>query len=91
MNLWGPAFFDDAALEAEIRAMAAARRKVRSGDPSQHIRKVQGEGRLIEFAPVESSITGLDADLREMLAEARRRGLEIGGTGGGAIAVEVGL
>jgi hypothetical protein len=33
---------------------------------------------------------GLDADLREMLAEARRRGLEIGGAGGGAIGVEIG-
>lgn len=91
MNLWGPAFFNDDALVTEIKAYAAARREVRAGNPAQHIRKIQGEGRLLEFAPVESSMAGLDADLREMLAEAQRRGLEIGGTGGGAIAVETGL
>lgn len=91
MNLWGPEFFDDAALEAEIRQYAAARRTVRGGNPAALIRKVQGEGRMIEFSPVADSMAMLDADLREMLAEARRRGLAIGGVAPHAIAVETGL
>jgi len=91
MNLWGTAFFTDEDLEAEIRKYAEARRTVRGGNPASVVRKIQGEGRMIEFAPVQDSMNNLDADLREMMAEARRRGLEIGGTGGGAIAVEIGL
>lgn len=91
MNLWGPAFFDDAALEVEIRAMVAARRALRSGDQASMIRKVQGEGRMVEFAPVADSMAALDADLREALAEARRRCLEVGGEPNNAIAVEFGL
>jgi len=91
MNLWGPGFFTDEELVAEIQQYAAARRKVRGGDPASVIRRISGEGRLIEFAPIESSMAGLDADLREMLAEARRRGLDIGGTGGSAIEVRMGL
>jgi len=90
MNIWGPAFFDDEALEADIRAMVTARRALRRGDQASMIRKIQGEGRLLEFAPVADSMNNLDADLREAMAEARRRGLEIGGTPHNAIAVETG-
>jgi hypothetical protein len=91
MNLWGPAFFDNDALVEEIRNMAVSRRKVSGGDPASHIRKVSGEGRMVEFAPVADSMAGLDADLREAMAEARRRGLDIGGDPHNAIAVEFGL
>jgi hypothetical protein len=90
MNLWGPEFFDDAGLIAEIKQYASARREVRGGNPATIVRKIQGEGRLLEFAPVADSMKNLDADLREMMAEARRRGLPIGGTGSSAIAVEIG-
>lgn len=87
MNLWTPDFFDDAELIAEIRQYAAARKEVMN----DRIGKVQGEGRLIEFTNNPEDRKQLNADLREMMAEARRRGLSIGGTGGGAIAVEIGL
>lgn len=91
MNLWGPAFFTDEELVAEIKASAAARRKLGNGTPTSHIRKVQGEGRMMEFAPIAESISSLDADLRAMLFEARSRGLPIGGDPENAIAVETGL
>lgn len=87
MNLWGPEFFTDDALVAEIKEYAQARKEV----ASRGIASIQGEGRRIEFVGTADSRKSLDTDLREMLAEARRRGLPIGGIGGGAIAVETGL
>jgi hypothetical protein len=94
MNLWGPAFYTNDALETEIRAFADMRRTVRGGNPAEYVRRVHGEGRLIEFWPVKESMDLLDADLREMMAEARRRGMPIGGRqgceGGMAIDVEIG-
>lgn len=88
MNLWGPAFFDDDQLVAEIKQYATARKATAAGD-TVAFKSVSGEGRRIEFASTPDQRTALDADLREMLAEARRRGLSIGvGTGGGSIAVE---
>lgn len=91
MNLWSRQFFTDDELVQEIKDYAGARRKVSAGNPAEIVRKVQGEGRLIEFMPVADSVRQLNADLREMMAEARRRGLEIGGEGGGMIGVETGL
>lgn len=87
MNLWGPAFFDDEALIAEIKEYVAARKKV----SQNNIAVIAGEGRRLEFTGNKSSKDVLDADLREMLAEARRRGLEIGGDAPSAIGVEFGI
>ena len=88
MNLYGPAFYTDDALTAEIRSYVAARKQLVNGDTAA-FRSITGEGRRIEFAPTADQRAALDVELREMLAEARRRGLPIGdGTGGGAIAVE---
>lgn len=87
MNLWGPDFFTDEQLVAEIKAYAAARRKVANGG----VAVIAGEGRRVEFAPVDDQIKQLDRDLRSMLFEARQRGLSIGGDPQTAIAVETGL
>lgn len=84
MNLWSRALFTDDALIAEIKAFAAARREV----ATRGIASISGEGRRVEFVDTADSRANLDADLREMLAEARRRGLAIGGVGGGSIGVE---
>ncbi len=91
MNLWGPAFYTDDELVAEIKQYVAARKETMRGETAA-FKSVSGEGRRIEFASTPDQRAALDADLREMLYEARRRGLPIGdGTGGGAIAVEIGL
>jgi hypothetical protein len=90
MNLWSPEFFNDAELIAEIRQYAAARKQVSNGETAA-FKSVAGEGRRIEFASTKDQRDALNADLREMMAEARRRGLPIGGTGGGAIMVETGV
>lgn len=86
MNLYGPDFYTDDALVAEIRAYAGARRELATRD----VAVIAGEGRRLEFTNTADQKRGLDADLREMLAEARRRGLSIGGNGGHALAVEIG-
>ncbi len=69
---------------AEITELRSARKKVGMGGI---VSKIAGEGRLVEYT--RSSIPFLDTELRELYAEARRRNLTIGGTGG-AIAVEIG-
>ncbi len=89
MNLWGPAIINDADLETEIRSYIAARREVLRGETAA-FKSVAGEGRRIEFASTPDQRRALDADLREMMAEARRRGLDIGGEPNSAIAVEIG-
>jgi hypothetical protein len=83
MGLYGPDFYDDAALIAEIQAYAKARRDLSLGD----IAVIAGEGRRLEFAPKDRG--RIDTELREMMYEARQRGLSIGGAGG-AITVEIG-
>lgn len=49
---------------------------------------VQGEGRRLEYT--QANISQCDILLRHLGFEARTRGLAIGGSGGGAIAVEFG-
>jgi 4-aminobutyrate aminotransferase-like enzyme len=91
MNLYGPNFYSDQALIEEIRSYVTARKQTLAGETAM-IRKVQGEGRLIEFGSTKDQRQAIDVELREMMAEARRRGLPIGdGTGGSAIAVEIGF
>lgn len=75
---------DDAALIAEIVEYRAAKKAVALGGG---IAVIAGEGRRIEYTRANSS--ALDSELRNLLYEARRRGLDIGGSGG-AIAVEIG-
>lgn len=87
MNLWGPAFYTDEELIAEIKAYALARREV----TTTGVAVIAGEGRRVEFTDTPDRIAQLDADLRAMLYEARCRGLEIGGQPLTAIAVETGL
>lgn len=86
MNLWGPGLKTDDELIAEIREYVGARKKV----ANREIASISGENRRIEFASTPDSIAALDRDLREMLAEARRRGLPIGGLAPNAIDVEIG-
>lgn len=83
MNLYGPDFFTDDELIAEIKQYAKARKDYTLGG---QIGVIAGEGRRVEYHAGSSS--GLDADLREMLYEARARGLSIGGDPGNAITVE---
>lgn len=89
MNFWGPEFCTDEQLVGEIKEYVAARKVLKRGETAG-FKSIAGEGRRIEFAPTPDQVASLDADLREMMAEARRRGLAIGGTAGGAIAVEIG-
>ncbi len=70
-------------LIAEINEYVAAKKKVAMGG----IGVVAGEGRRIEYTPASSR--GIDEQLRLLGYEARKRGLEIGGSGG-AIEVEIG-
>lgn len=74
----------DDELIAEINEYRAARKEALFGGG---VGVVQAEGRRLEFT--RANLTGLDAELRMLYYEARRRGLEIGGSGG-AIAVEIG-
>lgn len=87
MNLYGPAFFTDDALIAEIKEYAKARKQV----ATNNIAVIASEGRRLEFTSNKSSRDVLDGDLRAMLFEARQRGLEIGGEPSTAIAVEIGI
>lgn len=74
----------DEELIAEIKAYRAAKRKIAMGGD---VAVIAGESRRLEFT--RSSSTVLDTELRSLYYEARKRGLDIGGTGG-AIAVEIG-
>ncbi len=76
MRPYGPDFFDDDALKAEFVSLRQARKALLSGQ----IAVVAGEGRRIEYSPVQ--IGDVDHDLREIAAEARARGLEWGGEAG---------
>lgn len=90
MNLYGRGFYTDEQLTTEIQSYVAARKETLRGETAA-FKSVAGEGRRIEFGSTKDQRDALDAELREMLAEARRRGLPIAeGTGGGAIAVEIG-
>lgn len=86
MNLYGPEFFDDTALEAEIRQYAAAKKTLAL--PGSQVAVIAGEGRRVEFTKVSSG--DLDTALREMLYEARQRGMSIGGDPESALTVEIG-
>lgn len=85
MNIYGPEYFDDAGLIAEIRAYVAARREL---NITQGVVVIRGEGRWVEFTQVNKA--NLNTELEEMLYEARRRGLPIGGDPNSAIRVEMG-
>jgi diaminopimelate decarboxylase len=74
----------DEQLSAEISEYRAAIKKVALGGG---IGVVAGEGRRIEYA--EGNVNEARTALRDLLAEAAYRGLEIG-EGGGAIPVEIG-
>lgn len=87
MNLYGPDFFDDDALIAEIKAYAAAKRTL--SIPGGQVAVIQGEGRRVEFVGVTGS-TEVDTALRQMMYEARQRNLSIGGNPDSAITVEIG-
>ena len=90
MNLYGPSFYTDEQLVAEIRSYAGAKRELLRGETAA-FKSVAGEGRRIEFAPTADQKRALDVELREMGVEARNRGLPIGEEmRGGAIAVEIG-
>lgn len=74
----------DEALVAEIKSYhAAIGKQSKSG-----IGVIAGEGRRIEFT--RANIRDARTELRNLLNEARRRGLPIGDGSGGAIAVEIG-
>jgi hypothetical protein len=83
MDIYGPAFFDDAALTAEIQAYVAARRTLAQGGG---VAVIAGDNRRVEY--VGSNIGDLDQELRNLQFEARKRGLAIGGCAGGSIGVE---
>ncbi len=74
----------DDEIVAEITELRSSRKAVHMGGI---VSKIAGEGRMVEYT--RSSLPGIDNELRELYAEARRRNLAIGGTGG-AIAVEIG-
>jgi hypothetical protein len=77
-----PTFYSDAALIAEIQEYRAAIKEVSIGG----IAVIQGEGRRLEFT--RSGVPTLQAELRDMMAAAARRGL-ISVSPGGAIPVEI--
>jgi hypothetical protein len=85
MNLYSRDFYDDDALIAEIREHARCKRELAKGGS---IAVIAGENRRVEF--VRSNTGQLDTDLREMMYEARQRGLSIGGDPETAITVEIG-
>lgn len=85
MRPYDPVLYSDEALKDEIRQYRAAKREVNLGGG---VGKVQGEGRLVEFTKANAG--GIDVELRELYAEARRRGLGDFAGYGGAIAVEIG-
>ena len=73
--------YTDDQIKSEIKEIRAALRKMGTGD----IAVVAGEGRRIEYGPGDAKI--LKTELRELAAEARDRGMAIGGEYG-AIGVE---
>lgn len=73
----------DEDLEAEISEYRGAIKKAAMGG----VGKVAGEGRMIEY--VAGNLGDARLALRELYAEASRRGLNFGDRGG-AIAVEIG-
>lgn len=75
---------DDDALLAEINVFRQAIRK----QSLSGVGVIAGEGRRIEFT--NSNISEARTELRNLMAEARRRGLSIADGFGGAIAVEIG-
>lgn len=85
MNIYGPDFFTDDELIAEIKAYIAAKREVALGGG---VGVVAGEGRRVEFT--RANAKDIDVALREMAYEARERGLSIGGDADSAILVEIG-
>lgn len=85
MRPYDPSLYTDAELIAEIKQYQAAKREVNIGGG---VGKVQGEGRLVEFTKANAG--GIDVELRELYAEAKRRGLGEFSGYGGAIAVEIG-
>lgn len=79
----------DEQLEAEIREYHAAIRAF--GKPGRDVVEVAGEGRRVRFREYTGANIGeAKTELRNLLAEARRRGLPIGDGSAGAIAVEIG-
>lgn len=74
----------DDEIVAEITQYRDAKKTIGLGGV---VSKIAGEGRMVEYT--RSNMPTIDTALRELYAEARRRNLEIGGTGG-AIAVEIG-
>ena len=76
--------YTDDQIKDEIAEYRAARKQHAVGGGVQ---QAAGEGRMIKYFGTD--VKTIDAALRELAAEARSRGLAIGGVGG-AIPVEIG-
>lgn len=79
------ASYTDQQILDEIAEYRSARKAAALGG---NIQEVAGEGRKIKYFGTD--MRTVDAELRELYAEAKSRGLEIGGERGGAIPVEIG-
>lgn len=76
--------YTDEQIKEEIAEYRAARKQHAVGGGVQ---QAAGEGRMIKYFGTD--LRTIDAELRELMVEARSRGLPIGGQGG-AIPVEIG-
>ena len=74
--------------DAALKALIGQLNKGLMDIASNQVAVIAAEGRRMEFT--SSNRTMLHANLRDLMAEARRRGLEIGGCRSSAITVEIG-
>lgn len=77
--------YTDQQIKDEIAEYRAAKKQNALGGS---IQQVAGEGRMIKYFGTDNRT--IDLELRELYAEAKSRGLAIGGDHGGAIPVEIG-
>lgn len=83
MQIYGRGLYTNDELIALIKEAVKAKRDLAGG---KGVGVIAGEGRRVEF--VQANRSELDADIGEMMYEARQRGLPIGGQPESAIAVE---